>query len=205
MRKQFERGKQAGRNQEWLGNRGVSDGFGVGFGAVMPQIEARHCRQPVEPVSESGYIKPRAEEPWCLRPLTRRHNRKHICTISWPRRKGRTGTRTNIRTSYCHFPTVFLVLLLAHRALESDVVVALREQKARSLIAPPIVGRAICRRSQHAAQPGQDARDPASIVRRPAGVTSAQARDSSGRERAKSRPKVIASRSAYASRGSVGL
>jgi hypothetical protein len=43
-----------------------------------------------------------------------------------------------------------LALLLAHRALESDVVVPLREQKARSLIASPIVGRAICRRSQHA-------------------------------------------------------
>jgi hypothetical protein len=33
--------------------------------------------------------------------------------------------------------------LLAHRALESDVVVTLRERKACSLIAPPIVGRAI--------------------------------------------------------------
>ena len=52
--------------------------------------------------------------------------------------------------SYCRFLTVSLVLLLAHRALESDVVVTLREQKARSLIAPPIVGRAICRCSQHA-------------------------------------------------------
>jgi hypothetical protein len=33
--------------------------------------------------------------------------------------------------------------LLAHRALESDVVVTLRERKACSLIAPPNVGRAI--------------------------------------------------------------
>ena len=40
MRKQFECGKQSGRNQQWLGNRGVPDGLGVGFGAVMPQIKA---------------------------------------------------------------------------------------------------------------------------------------------------------------------
>jgi hypothetical protein len=39
-------------------------------------------------------------------------------------------------------PYSFLVLPLAHRARES-VVVSLREQKARSLIVPPIVGRAI--------------------------------------------------------------
>jgi hypothetical protein len=53
--------------------------------------------------------------------------------------------------SYCYFPTVLLGLLLAHRALGSDVVVALREQKARSLIPPPIVGRAIAdaRSMQH--------------------------------------------------------
>jgi hypothetical protein len=31
---------------------------------------------------------------------------------------------------------------------ESDVVVTFRERKGCSLIAPPIVGRAICRRSQ---------------------------------------------------------
>ena len=36
MREQFERGEQAGGDQERLGNRGVSDGLGVGFGAVMP-------------------------------------------------------------------------------------------------------------------------------------------------------------------------
>ena len=40
MRKKFQGRKEAGRDQEWLGDRGVSDGFGVGFGAVMPQIEA---------------------------------------------------------------------------------------------------------------------------------------------------------------------
>ena len=82
MRKQFERGKQAGGHQKWLGNRGVSDGFGVGFSAVMPQIKARHRGQPVEPVSEGRLIQPRAKEAWRLRPLTGRHNRKHICTIS---------------------------------------------------------------------------------------------------------------------------
>jgi hypothetical protein len=38
--------------------------------------------------------------------------------------------------------------LLAHRARGSDVVVSFREQEARLLIASPIVGRAICRRSQ---------------------------------------------------------
>jgi hypothetical protein len=38
--------------------------------------------------------------------------------------------------------------LLAHRARGSDVVVTLREREACSLIAPPIVGRAINRRSQ---------------------------------------------------------
>ena len=32
---QFERGEQAGGDQEWLGNCGVSDGFGFGLGAVM--------------------------------------------------------------------------------------------------------------------------------------------------------------------------
>jgi hypothetical protein len=36
-----------------------------------------------------------------------------------------------------------LVLPFAHRARESGVVVSLREQKARSLIVPLIVGRAI--------------------------------------------------------------
>ena len=41
MWKQFERDKQAGSHQKWLGNRCVSDGFGVGFGAVTPQINAR--------------------------------------------------------------------------------------------------------------------------------------------------------------------
>jgi hypothetical protein len=53
--------------------------------------------------------------------------------------------------SYCYFPTVLLGLLLAHGALGSDVVVALREQKAHSLIPPPIVGRAIAdaRSMQH--------------------------------------------------------
>jgi hypothetical protein len=92
MRKQFERGKQAGCHQKWLGNRGVADGFGVGFGAVTPQIKARDRRQPVEPVSEGRLIEPRAKEAWRLRPLTGRHNRKHICTISWPTRKGRIGS-----------------------------------------------------------------------------------------------------------------
>jgi hypothetical protein len=38
---------------------------------------------------------------------------------------------------------LFLALLLAHRAQVSAAVVTLRERKACSLIAPPIVGRAI--------------------------------------------------------------
>jgi hypothetical protein len=127
------------------------------------------------------------------------------------RTKRAYGDATNIRMSYCRFLTVSLVLLLAHRALESDVVVTLREQKARSLIAPPIVGRAICRCSQHATRMVTAERDSGftgQLLTRSGYVRDsrqAQTRDSSGRERAKRRPRVIASRSAYASRGSVGL
>jgi hypothetical protein len=52
-------------------------------------------------------------------------------------------------------PYSFLVLPLAHRARESDVVVSLREQKARSLIVPPIVGRAISDARSHVLTPLQ--------------------------------------------------
>ena len=92
MRDEFERGQQPSGNQERLGDRGVSDGFGVGCCAVVPEIEARYSREPIEPVSEGGYVEPGPEKPWCLGTLTGRHNRKHICTISWPGRKRRTGT-----------------------------------------------------------------------------------------------------------------
>jgi hypothetical protein len=36
MREQFERGEKAGGDQEWLGNRSISDGFGLSLGAVVP-------------------------------------------------------------------------------------------------------------------------------------------------------------------------
>ena len=92
MREQFERGQQPSGNQQRLGDRRVPDGFGVGCCAVMPEIKARYRREPIEPVSEGGYVEPGPEKPWCLGTLTGRHNRKHICTISWPGRKRRTGT-----------------------------------------------------------------------------------------------------------------
>jgi hypothetical protein len=40
MGKQFERGEQAGGDQKWLGDRGISYGFGVRFGAVVPQVKS---------------------------------------------------------------------------------------------------------------------------------------------------------------------
>ena len=36
MREQFERGQEAGGDQEWLGDRSISDGFGLSLGAVVP-------------------------------------------------------------------------------------------------------------------------------------------------------------------------
>ena len=116
MREEFERGQQTSGNQQRLSDRRVSDGFGVGFCAVVPEIEAGDCGEPVEPVSESRYVEPGLEKPGCLGTLTGRHNREHICTISWSRTKKAYGDATNIRTSYCQFPTVCLVLPLAHRA-----------------------------------------------------------------------------------------
>src|SRR6187200_1764120 len=92
MRKKLECGKQTSGNQEWLGDRGISDCFGVGCCAVVRQIEASYCREPIEPVGEGGHLKPGTEKPRCLSTLTRRHYRKHIATISWPGRKDRAGT-----------------------------------------------------------------------------------------------------------------
>jgi hypothetical protein len=42
VREEFERGQQPSGNQERLGDRRVSDGFGVGCCAVVPEIEARY-------------------------------------------------------------------------------------------------------------------------------------------------------------------
>jgi hypothetical protein len=50
--------------------------------------------------------------------------------------------------SYLEGPTLVFGLAARASRWKSDVVVTLRERKACSLIAPPIVGRAICRRSQ---------------------------------------------------------
>jgi hypothetical protein len=36
MREQFERREEAGGDQQRLGNRSISDGFGLRLGAVMP-------------------------------------------------------------------------------------------------------------------------------------------------------------------------
>jgi hypothetical protein len=43
-----------------LGNGGISDRFRVCLSAVMPQIETGYRGEPVKPVSESGYLEPRA-------------------------------------------------------------------------------------------------------------------------------------------------
>ena len=113
MRKQFQRGKQTSGYQKRLSNRCISDGFGIGIGAVMTQIKAGDCGQPVEPVSESRYLEPGAQETRCLRPLTGRNDRKHICTISWLRRKGRMGTARIFGCPIVTFLQVFCGLLLA--------------------------------------------------------------------------------------------
>ena len=59
-----------------------------------------------------------------------------------------SGYKVGPCNSYLEGPTLFFLACCSRIArLESDVV-TLRERKASSPIAPPIVGRAICRRSQ---------------------------------------------------------
>src|SRR4249920_2720925 len=104
---------------------------------------------------------------------------------------------TNLRMSYCYFPTsLFGLAARASRAGIRRRRHSSRNEKRISLIAPPIVGRAIADARSMQCSLVTDARP---RLHRPVGA------DSSGRERAKRRPRVIARRSAYASRGSVGL
>ena len=141
--------EQTSGDQQRLRDRGVSDGLGVGLGAVVPEIEARHCGQPVEPVSESGFVEPRARETRVSGPPDQApQSRAHLYYFLVPTKRV-YGDATNIRTSYCQFPTICLVLPLAHRAVVRRRRRSSR-QKARSTHRSSNVG---ARFADAAAQP----------------------------------------------------
>ena len=60
VREQLERGDQAGRDQQRLGDPGVADGLRVGLGAVVGQVEAGHGGEPAEPARRTSGPRARA-------------------------------------------------------------------------------------------------------------------------------------------------
>ena len=60
--KQFERGQQAGGDEQRLGDGGVPDRLGVGLGAVVPQVERRRQRRTSQAVGEGLLGQPRSQE-----------------------------------------------------------------------------------------------------------------------------------------------
>ena len=171
MRKQFQRSKQTSGYQKRLSNRSISDGFGTGIGAVMTQIKAGDCGQPVEPVSTIASTS-------VLFPVPT----KRVC-----------GDGTNIRMSYCHFPTVSLVLpSRIARSSPTPSSLFANKRRVRSSLLRSSGARFAAARAMQPAWSGMHAIRFDRLPPR----NSAQARDSSGWERAKSRPKVTARRSA---------
>jgi hypothetical protein len=71
VREQRQRRQHPGGHQQRLGDGGVTDGVGVGLGAVVGEVEAGHRGEPVEPVGERVVLQPRTEESRGLRPLAR--------------------------------------------------------------------------------------------------------------------------------------
>ncbi len=82
VREELERGEQARRDEQRLGDRGVPDGLGVGLGAVVREVDTGDGGEPVQPIGEAGFGQPGFEEAGGLCALTGRDNCKHTFTIS---------------------------------------------------------------------------------------------------------------------------
>jgi hypothetical protein len=54
MWQQLECGEQPGGYEKRLRDRGIANSLGVRLGPVVPQIEARYRREPIEAVGEGG-------------------------------------------------------------------------------------------------------------------------------------------------------
>lgn len=84
VREHRQGGEQAGRDQQWLRDRGVADRLRVGLRAVVGEVDSGDRGQPVEPAGEGGIFQPRFEESWGLGALTRRDDDEHVTTLPEP-------------------------------------------------------------------------------------------------------------------------
>ncbi|GAA3128970.1 hypothetical protein GCM10017687_50160 [Streptomyces echinatus] len=98
-------GQETGGDQQRLGHGGVTDGVGVGLGAVVDKIQADGVRPCGDAVRGTGQFEPGSQEAGRLGALAGSDEYEHSHTLSWGRARPPVRTGTKNTKGFCGPPT----------------------------------------------------------------------------------------------------